>query len=1055
MRAGERRQSSILPGIALLAGVLLASSVMVYGEHLPIKTYTTADGLPSTYILSVVRDSRGFLWFCTRDGLSRFDGQRFVTYTMQNGLSNPAINHLLETRSGVYWVATNGGGVCQFNPNTSSSSRNRLFTVFPVGEEPPANRVNILYEDRTGQIWAATDGGLFRLEQVDGNVVFRRVEMGEIIYRDRFGVNAFLEDQEGSLWIGTSLGLVRRLPDGRMIHYVVGPMQKGDLVYALLEDREGRLWIAYREGLVVFKPEPASQVRIAGSGSRNETSTAIRPGARNRQAPLLPVSAGDSRWFTVADGLAHNIISGLYQSADGRVWMATQGGLTEFNGRRFRSYTTAQGLADNAIRSLAEDQDGNLWIGGRATGAMRLALNGLTTYNEADGLGQASISSTGIGPTQIVGIFEDQASNIYAISGNWAINRFDGKQFTSVQPALPADAIDPSSPFLGFLDRTGEWWMQTTKGLYRFASVKSIQHLARNRPSAVYTGRNGLKDVYRSYEDSHGNIWVSTISAEKCGLARWERATEKWHHYLIPDGLSPTSAATVFCEDRSGSLWIGFHEGQLARYAAGRFTIFTAENGVPAGRILNLYLDRAGRIWIATNQGGLGRINDPLSDRPEFIVYTTAQGLSSNNIRCITEDLEGRIYVGTARGLNQIHLQTGQVKHYTTDDGLANDFVSVAFRDRQGTLWFGTLKGLSRFVPPPDTANPFPPPVWIGGLRVAGVTQPISELGQTEVSGMELGAGDNQIQIEFFGLGFKTGERPRYQVMLEGADRDWSAPTEDRHVNYASLQPGTYRFLVRAVSADGTTSPAPAAFAFTIVPPIWQRWWFLTLAAILVGLAAYAIYRYRIARLIELERVRMRIATDLHDDIGSSLSQISVLSEVIRKRVGQEPSVSEPLMMIGGLSRDLVDSLNDIVWAINPRRDRLSDLTHRMRRFASDAFTARDLEFRFNVPDPQHNMRLGADTRREIFLIFKEAVNNLVRHSQCTEADIDFVIKDGQIELNLTDNGKGFDPEHDGDGNGLVNMRLRAVKIGGALDIISSNGRGTTVQLKAPLGRRG
>jgi ligand-binding sensor domain-containing protein len=170
MRRCETKKGAIFrPAICLLI-LLLVLPVLVRAERLPIKTYTTADGLPSTYILSVVKDSRGFLWFCTRDGLSRFDGRRFVTYTMQHGLSHPAINHLLETRSGVYWVATNGGGVCQFNSNPNSTSRNRLFTVFSVGEEPPANRVNALYEDRAGQIWAATDGGLFRLEQADGNV---------------------------------------------------------------------------------------------------------------------------------------------------------------------------------------------------------------------------------------------------------------------------------------------------------------------------------------------------------------------------------------------------------------------------------------------------------------------------------------------------------------------------------------------------------------------------------------------------------------------------------------------------------------------------------------------------------------------------------------------------------------------------------------------------------------------------------------------------------------------------------------------------------------------
>jgi hypothetical protein len=442
-------------------------------------------------------------------------------------------------------------------------------------------------------------------------------------------------------------------------------------------------------------------------------------------------------------------------------------------------------------------------------------------------------------------------------------------------------------------------------------------------------------------------------------------------------------------------------------------------------------------------------VDDPTSEHPIFVTYTTSQGLLSNYTANVAEDFDGNIYVATIRGIDKLNPQSGRIERYTSGE-LPWTRPTVTYRDRHGALWFGSVLGLYRFTPRPAQPRP-PPPILIGGLRVRGVPQPVSELGETEISELELGPNENQIQIDFFGLDFWMGEALRYQFKLEGADSDWSALTDQRSVNYASLSPGTYRFLVRAVGAGETISATPAVVTFRILPPIWQRWWFITLAVLLVGLAAYAGYRYRVGRLLELERVRTRIATDLHDDIGSSLSQISVLSEVINKRVGQEPSVAEPLTMIGNLSRDLVDSLNDIVWAINPRRDRLSDLTYRMRRFASDAFTARDIQFRFNAPDPHHNVRLGADTRREVFLIFKEAINNMVRHSQCTEADIDFVMRDGRMELSLTDNGRGFNPERESDGNGLVNMRQRAGKVGGTLDISSGRGRGTTVSLKVPL----
>jgi signal transduction histidine kinase len=308
--------------------------------------------------------------------------------------------------------------------------------------------------------------------------------------------------------------------------------------------------------------------------------------------------------------------------------------------------------------------------------------------------------------------------------------------------------------------------------------------------------------------------------------------------------------------------------------------------------------------------------------------------------------------------------------------------------------------------------------------------------------------------IEYVALSFKGGQTLRYQYRLEGTDADWSAPTEQRSVNYAQLAPGSYRFLVRAISQDGVASAEPAIIVFRILPPFWQRWWFLAVASLLVLLAVYSIYRYRVRRLIELERVRTRIATDLHDDIGSNLSRIAMLSEVMRQQKGDNASINERLSLIAGISRETVDSMSDIVWAVNPAKDRLSDLSQRMRRVAGDLFAARNIELRFSAPDAETDVRLGADVRREVFLIFKEAVNNMLRHSQCTEANIEFRINRGVLLLRLSDNGKGFSPNGAGDGNGLSSMRLRAERLGGHLELISSGGVGTTIVLKLPLGRR-
>jgi signal transduction histidine kinase len=216
--------------------------------------------------------------------------------------------------------------------------------------------------------------------------------------------------------------------------------------------------------------------------------------------------------------------------------------------------------------------------------------------------------------------------------------------------------------------------------------------------------------------------------------------------------------------------------------------------------------------------------------------------------------------------------------------------------------------------------------------------------------------------------------------------------------------------------------------------------------------AEEALRRSREERLIELERVRKRIATDLHDDIGSSLTQISILSEVARQRVGHNDSpLTKPLSMIAAASRELVDSMSDIVWAINPQKDHLSDLQQRMRRFASDVFTARNIDFRFRAPDAETDIQLGANIRREVFLIFKESINNMVKHSGCTRADIEFSLGQNHLYLRLTDNGQGFDAARDNDGHGLMSMSDRAKGLGAELEIISHPESGTTIILQVPL----
>ncbi|HEY0367266.1 MAG TPA: two-component regulator propeller domain-containing protein [Pyrinomonadaceae bacterium] len=1008
--------------------LVLISCAQHRAEQLPIRTYTTADGLPRDRIFKIVPDPRGFLWFCTYDGLSRFDGYEFVNYSVAQGLPHRVVFDLLITRSGDYWVATSAG-VARFNP-LASNGESKFNAYLPTGR-PDAQVITQLYEDSSATIWVGTGNGLHKLRQTGNDWQFEYVSLGEK-QDEQLGVTSIVEDSPGVLWVGTEQGLFRRFTDGKAEQFSTKDGLPHPHVRDILREPNGTVWVATGLGLCRLVHD-------------------VRPGGSIVE-----------RVYTKKDGLLNEGIFSLFRTSGGSLWLATMSGISEFVPDapgfidHFNNYTREHGLSDAAIRTIAEDHDGNLWLGSESGGAMKITRRGFTSYSEADGLEHGRIAALG----------EDRTGELFVVTGSlkshsYHIHRFDGRRFENFRVNLPAGVVPTWGWNQLFVqDRLQQWWVPTTSGLFQFPPVHALDELARVRPAKVYTPHNGLSGIepFRLYEDSRGDIWISIISAAaNAYLNRFEPAAGKFSAYGKDIATRADSAPTAFQEDRSGNVWIGFYWGGLSRYRNGKFESFTKPEGVPAGLIRALFLDHLGRLWIASAEGGLGRSDDPTQDRPSVVRYTVKEGLSSDQITCITEDQWGRIYFGTGIGIDRLDPETGRIKRFTMADGLPNGFVNVAYRDRNNVLWFGTLQGLSRLVPALDGPSEAPP-ILIQQLRVAGSDLPISDLGVPQLGNLEFEANKNQLEIKFVSLGFRSGDTHRYQFMLEGADRDWSATTNQRIVNYANLKPGSYRFRVRAVNADGFVSTEPATIAFTIVPPVWQRWWFITLVVLALVTVTHRIYRYHTRRLIELERVRTRIATDLHDDIGASLSKIAILSDVAGQELSnmRDSPVAAPLAQIADTSRDCVDAMSDIVWAVNPQRDHLTDLTHRMRRFAEDLLDAKDIDFTIRSSLDDKDVPLGADLRREVYLIFKECINNLVKHSECTEAAVTFSVDSLWLVVSITDNGKGFEPASDGNsagmgGHGLASMQRRARALGGSLQIDSALSRGTSVTLKVPI----
>lgn len=1042
--------------------------------QLPVRGYSTADGLVHERVRCVVRDARGFLWFCTGDGLSRFDGYGFTNYGVREGLAQPAVNQLAEGRGGVYWLGTTAG-VARFDPAggrgtagaearppepASQVSAASKFTFFKVGDEEPAQHVHSILEDREGRVWAGTASGLFCADASDeGRRVFRRLELPAA---ERAFVNALLEDADGHLWVAASAGLFRRAPDGRFVAYTFRAAPRA--VNSLMLDREGRVWVGYGRGLAVVKPEPSTDLSEAAAprvvrASREETHW---PDGRLR----LPDVPGEAHVYDDEDGLKESTLVALRQTGDGRVWMVSRrDGLFVYEGGRIAHYTTEQGLSDRILNAVGEDAAGNVWLGTESSGALKVARHGFVTFRETDGLGRVYVRR----------VFETLAGELVAVTRTPEMFRYDGERFQPFRLNLPAHSrpLARSTNDYPVQDRAGGWWVMAREGLYRFAPVERVEQLAAARPLALYTEKDGLpgRALTALFEDSRGRIWVGAENANT--LARWERAANRFRVYTEREGVPAGRAPRAFAEDRAGNVWVGFFEGGLMRCPAeGRCAAYGAAEGVPPGSFMTLYVDSAGRLWAPTTLSGVVLAQEPAAPTPTFKTFGAGHGLSSVGARSVVEDGWGRLYVGTVRGVDRLDLTTARVKHFTTADGLSYSEVGQSYRARDGALWFTTYRGLSKYTPERGELEA-PAPTLVRGLTVAGVPYNVSELGEREVSGLVLGPEQGQVRIDFFSLGFAAGETLLYQHRLEGQDAAWSVPSAERSVSLR-LAPGAYRFAVRAVGAGGVPSPSPAFVSFRILPPFWRRWWFVALCLIAAGASALALRRHFAARrrereraevelrrakeerLAELERVRKRIATDLHDDIGSSLTQIAVLSEVARQTA--VPGVAgEHLAQISAVSNELVESMSDIVWAINPKKDRLSDLVHRMRRFASDVFTARGIRLRFDAPAGDDDLTVGANLRREVFLIFKESVNNAVRHSGAAAAEVEFRVEGDNLTLRVSDDGRGFDAGtrtfSSTGGNGLHSLARRARDLGGDYEVRSARGAGTTVTLRVPLGR--
>lgn len=990
---------------------LLASGFCLHGQQLPLRRYTTSDGLPSNSIYAIAPDARGFLWFATSEGLSRFDGFGFAGQAAIAGLPHAVITGMLIDRHSNYWLATRDGLV-RFRPDLPPSSADRMLVIRPGGDLKSAE-ISALLEDRAGKLWCGTEAGLYAIE----DTAAARPRLSPVNVGlpgktwDDSEVSGLAQDAEGSIWIGTGDGTLYRTFPGQPIerYPATEPLPQGQITF-VKTDRNGRLWV----------------------------------GRTNRLERSRPATRTGANGFEVLTGRATGVPEGrvfdIFESREGDIWVGIYRCLVQFpaNGGPARVWNGDNGLPSRGVVTLGQDRDGNLWMGTGDQGALKLATGGILTY-----------AGAGLGVDGVILIGETLRRELYFAgrteSGGFLVGVPSGNRFRVFVPRVPGNVTyfgwRPARMVLQ--DHAGEWWVATSQGLLRYPSLDSPLRLAQTLPKAVYTTRDGLPSdvVVRLYEDRGGNIWIGTETRQ---IGYWSR-TEQRFVGLPADGAP--SFAAAFAEDRAGNVWIGDQEGQLWRVRDGR----ASRIGVPGGEayIRALLADRAGRLWVATGGSGLLRFDDPTASEPHFREYGYSDGLSSLQLYSLAEDLNGLVYMGYGGGVDRLDPDLANIRHYTSADGIASGQVITGFRDRTGVLWFGTNHGLTRFVPRTGASND-PAPVLISGLSVAGRRLPISDSGESAVRGIEVLPGQEHIEFDFVGLSYAPGNVLRYEYRL--GDDAWSAPIESRSVHYAALAPGRYLFGVRAVDSDGVLSPKPATVEFLVLPPLWSRAWFQALLLAAGIGVTFVTIRVRASRLIEIERVRSGIALDLHDDIASNLAQITIFSEIAMREAGADSRAHEPLARIAETARDTVECIGDIVWSIRPQNE--GDLPQRIRRVGSDALTSRQIDVSFVFSEEVRHLILDPVTLRQVYLVYKEAVHNTVRHACARAVEVSMSVEGPCLVLKVADDGKGMESPGGGkngsDGNGLPGMRARAASLGGALAIRSGVGKGTEVELRVP-----
>ena len=949
----------------------------------------------------------------------------------EDGLPNDAVSAIAQTRDGYLWLATYDG-LARFDGVT--------FTRFDTSTTPEmhSTRVTSLFEDAEGNLWIGYETGELTRYR-DGH--FYRTEFRAPWEQKK--IQSIRSDSAGDIWLLNDAGTLADLA-GKV---VATPNAAGTAgATALVADPKGTVWADWGGNAFILK-DGALKALPSRSGDYVKDICAGTDGSlwiigQN----YLSKWKDDQMHDEGKSPLGQSAVVAMIQMKSGCLAIGTldQGLYLVFPGRNVVHFDRSNGFPDNWVRCLCEDQEGTLWVGTGSGGLLALRQSRVTTLKPPDEWQGASVLSISRSHDGSLWVGTEGAGLYRFLDGNWT--RFTGDQ------GIP-------NPFVWSVseDSHNQLWVGTWGGGLSIKNDNRFESVTATGPSTVATailhGQNGI-------------TWIGTIT----GLLKYQNGIVT--HFGEKEGIELPDVRTL-AQEPDGTVWFGMLGGGLGRLQNGVIKQFRQSDGLSSDFVQCLHLDDEGTLWIGTYGGGLDRFQ-----HGRFSSVGVNQGLPNNYICAIEQDRSNNFWVTSHAGIFRIQkseliqcvdkqISSVHPLVYGIGDGMptvqcSGGFQPVSFRTSDGLLWFSTRTGVVVINPDDIKVNQLAPPVHIERMQVDGQTENIGDADKA----LQIAPGRERFQFDYTGISFVSPEKMDFKYRLEGLDPGWTDAGNKRTVVYSYIPPGTYRFEVTACNSDGVPNNTGASLAFTVQPFFWQTWWFLIgsglaaaafLTSVVFGIARWRLYRKleRVERQRAIERERARIARDIHDNLGANLTRISLLSQSAHGDLDNPRDAAVQLDRIYQTTREMTRAMDEIVWAVNPEHDTLDSVVNYLGKFAQEYLGSLGIRCRLDLPVQLPQWLVTAEVRHHLFLAFKEALHNVVKHAAASEVSVSLTTTNSSFTLVVRDDGRGFSPknvveknstESGRSGNGLVNMRLRLEKIGGRCEIQSAPGSGTGIK---------